>query len=850
AITSANGHVGKDSVYFNIPTGTVASRSITVSSIFPLPSITDPLVIDGTSQPTGNSFGISNAKIQIKAADYLTVGMVVAAADCEVYGLYIHHFVDGLIITGGDFKIGAVNFGNVINDCTSNCIKVSNVITGSFLSLFVGTDTLGITGTAPLGNGISVNGSKKITIGGKQAGVRNTISGNNNGIYISDSKFIDIQGNFIGTDVNGTFAVPNTNGIVMTQGTNNCEIGGDSTKERNLISGNIAAGMDVEMYSALVDGNYIGVDATGTLPIGNGTYGIYFRDLSHDNVVGGIAAGEGNVIANNGSEGVYFQNSGVKNISIRGNRMYCNSQVIGNGGIVVNGGNQGILPPTIVIVTPTYVSGYALAGSEVDLYSVSQCTTCEGGTYLETVTADGSGVFIANLPITGKITVTATDLAGNTSAFATCEDSSSTNCLISSFSASSGEVCSNVSINFTDLSIPAPGLSINSWYWDFGDESFSTDTNPSHTYAAPGTYTVQLVVGSSTGCTDTSEQLIVVSEGINTIISADTFGCLGTPLHFKDSSISSPGTFIVSWAWDLGDGTTSFFNEFDYAYDTAGFFNVVLSVINSNGCPGTDTVVVNIQAAPTPDFSVLPLLCPLDTAEFTDMSTTGIGDSVVAWYWSFGDGDTSIVQNPTHLFLTSGFYTVTLTVTNTLGCASSVSKEVELIAGADASFTFTVSGNTVIFTNTSVFPSDFEVKWKFGDGTSSNQVSPTHTFTTTDNYLVCMIVLDNTCSLNDTTCENVFVIVGVDEIENLANTRVYPNPATDQITIDNLPAAAGIQSIRLLNTLGNEIERWTSYSSTDKSIQLILPDVSNGLYYLELQADDNIYMKKVFILKP
>ncbi|HUM45991.1 MAG TPA: hypothetical protein PLD84_03615 [Chitinophagales bacterium] len=197
AITNANSHSGKDSVYFNIPIGTVASRSITVSSIFPLPAVTDALVIDGTSQLAGNSFGVTNAKIQIKAADYLTAGLVIAAANCEVYGLYIHHFVDGLIITGGDFKIGAVNFGNVINDCTSNCIKVSSVITGSFLSLFVGTDTLGTTGTAPLANGISINGSKKITIGGKQAGVRNTISGNNNGIFISDSKFIDIQGNYI-----------------------------------------------------------------------------------------------------------------------------------------------------------------------------------------------------------------------------------------------------------------------------------------------------------------------------------------------------------------------------------------------------------------------------------------------------------------------------------------------------------------------------------------------------------------------------------------------------------------------------------------------------------------------------
>lgn len=849
AITSANSHLGKDSVYFNIPIGSVASRTITLSSIFPLPSITDPLVIDGTSQPAGGSFGITNAKIQIKAADYLASALVIAAADCEVYGLYIHHFVDGVIISGGDFKFGAVNFGNVVNDCTSNCIKVTSVITGSFLSLFVGTDTLGSSGNAPTANGIYISGSKKITIGGKQAGVRNTISGNKNGIYVADSKFIDIQGNYIGTDYNGAFAVPNTNGIVMTQGTYNCEIGGDSVKERNLISGNSETGFDLEVYSSLIDGNYIGVDATGTLPLGNGTYGIYFRNLSHDNVVGGTTAGVGNTIAYNGSEAIYFQNDGVKNISIRTNHIYCNSQSAGTGGIVTNGGNQGILPPIIVIVTPTYISGYAQPYTQVDVYAASECVQCEGATFLATVDVDGTGVFIANVASSGKVTVTANDAAGNTSAFATCQDTSSTNCIIAGFSASSSEACSNVNITFTDQSLPAPGLSINSWEWDFGDNSYSTESNPSHVYALPGNYTVQLVVGSSSGCTDTASLIITIAEGINTIISADSVGCVGTLLHFKDVSIPSSGTFIVSWSWDLGNGTTSFFNEFDYAYADPGFYTVVMSVLNSDGCPGTDTLTVNIQAAPAADFSVLPLLCPLQPALFTDLSTAGVGDSVVAWHWAFGDGDTSIVQNPEHTYETAGIYTVELIVENSLGCASTVSKQVEVVSGGEADFTYIVSGNTVFFTNTSVFPADFDIKWKFGDGTTSNQVSPTHTFPSTDNYLVCMIVIDNTCELNDTTCKNVFVIVGVDEPAWLSNVNVYPNPATDRIVIDNLPASAAIQSLRLMNTVGAEIESWNLFDQRGQAIILNLLSTAPGLYYLEMKLNEKIYMKKILILQ-
>ncbi len=850
AIVSANSHPGKDSVYFNIPIGSVANRTITISSIFPLPSITDPIVIDGTTQVSGNSFGVSDAKIQIKAADYLASCLVISASDCEIYGLYIHHFVDGVIITGGNFKFGAVNFGNVVNDCTANCIKVSNVITGSFLSLFVGTDTSGLIGISPTANGISITSSKKITIGGKQTDVRNIISGNNNGIYLSDSKFIDIQGNYIGTDLNGAFAVPNTNGIVMTQGTNNCEIGGDSIKERNLISGNSAAGMDVEMYNVLVDGNYIGVDATGTLPLGNGTYGIYLRDLSHDNTIGAITEGSGNVIAYNGSEAIYFQNSGVKNIAIRGNRMYCNSQNTGNGGIVVNEGNQGILPPIIVIVTPTYVSGYVQPDAEVDIYSVSECITCEGGGYLGTVTADASGVFIATLPVTGKVTATANDAFNNTSEFAICQDSSSTSCLISSFSASSETTCSNVPISFTDLSIPAPGLTINSWSWDFGDETYSSEQDPTHVYDNPGSYNVQLVVGSSTGCTDTSVQTIIVTEGINTIINADTLGCLGSLLHFADASISTPGTFIVSWSWDLGDNTTSFFNEFDYAYDSAGIYTVVLSVINSDGCLGKDTVNVQVQEAPVAAFDVDLALCPLDTAYFVDLSTAAEGDSITNWHWNFGDGDTSILQNPTHLYQTAGVYTISLVVSNGIGCTDTTTTIVEVVGGAIAAFTYVTSGSTVFFTNTSDFPPDFDVKWKFGDGGTSNQISPTHTFPSSGGYLVCMIVIDNTCGLNDTTCENVFVIVGVDEPAGAEHILVYPNPATDQVTVEGLPASNNIETIRLLNTLGAEVRRWNDFPITGMPVQLQWPGIPEGLYFLEIRTGDFILSRKLIVQQP
>jgi hypothetical protein len=103
----------------------VADRTITLNSLFLLPEISDPLLIDGTSQPEGSGFGISDAKIQITATDYVSAGLVVNADSSEIYGLYINHCLVGMSMTAGNFKIGAVHFGNVINDCTTNCIQVS-----------------------------------------------------------------------------------------------------------------------------------------------------------------------------------------------------------------------------------------------------------------------------------------------------------------------------------------------------------------------------------------------------------------------------------------------------------------------------------------------------------------------------------------------------------------------------------------------------------------------------------------------------------------------------------------------------------------------------------------------------
>jgi PKD repeat protein len=847
AISNANGNQGKDTVLFNIPSSSLTGRTITISSSNPLPTITDPIFLDGTSQVAGNEFGITTAKIQITCTDFLTTGLVLNADSCEVYGLYINHFVTGLRVLGGDFKIGAINDGNVINNCSEVCVKISDVVSGSILATFVGLDTNGVVGVSPTAIGISIESSKKVTIGGKQSGARNLISGNNIGIKISDSKFIDIQSNYIGMDASGYFPAPNVTGMFIAMSSNNINIGGDSLKEQNLISGNLQRGIDAEMYSSTIQGNLIGVDWTATYPAGNGEYGIYMRDLSHDNVIGGITPGAGNVIAHNGLEGIFFQNSGVKNISIRGNSMYCNSETSGSGGIVTNGGNQDLAPPSLAIVTENFITGTSIPGLEVDLYTADSCQTCEGSKYLVTIIPDETGVFSISLVVTGKITATSNDTLGNTSEFAQCQDSSSSSCIFASFILSDDKVCSNSPIDFTDQSISVPGSTITTWAWDFGDGQSSTTSDPTHSYADVGSYTVQLIVKNSEGCIDTVEQEVVVEDGVLSDFTAPTQVCVGEPAHLVDQSVPQGSTFIVSWNWDLGDGEISNATDFEHTYDSSGIFTIILEVLNNNGCSSIDSQTISVLDRPTAQFSFAALACSTDPVEFTDLSTTPSGTSITSWSWNFGDGGGSSDQNPDHLFILTGNYTITLVVTNNLGCNDTIQKEVEILSGPVASFTYIISGQAVIFQNNSAVSSDYSVLWDFGDGSTSMLANPVHNYSDDGQYEVCLIIQDFVCDLSDTICQ-VILITGMEDVEALASIIISPNPVTDQITLSNLPKASVMHTIRLMNTIGEEVMKWTPETNGQStSLTLSIPPLATGLYLLEIQTGDGMAVKQLIV---
>ncbi len=245
-------------------------------------------------------------------------------------------------------------------------------------------------------------------------------------------------------------------------------------------------------------------------------------------------------------------------------------------------------------------------------------------------------------------------------------------------------VCLNASTQFTDQSTVNPG-NITGWAWDFGDNTNSTSQSPPHTYTAPGTYNVILVVTSAGGCIDSIMQTVTVNPLPTPNFTADdTAGCVTHCVNFTDLSTVTPGT-ITGWAWDFGDGSTSTQQNPNYCYTNAGTYTVTLTVTTNNGC--TATLVKNgyitVFPLPVAEFSSSPnpttVLDP--NVNFTDLSQ----GNPVEWTWTYGDGSQGYdtIQNPSHLFPADNTginqYLVTLSIVDGNGCVDTVQHIVEII---------------------------------------------------------------------------------------------------------------------------------------------------------------------------
>lgn len=218
-----------------------------------------------------------------------------------------------------------------------------------------------------------------------------------------------------------------------------------------------------------------------------------------------------------------------------------------------------------------------------------------------------------------------------------------------------------LSANFTNNSTGATTYS-----WDFGDSQTSTEQNPSHIYANDGSYTVVLTATNGCGVTQSTQTIVVATPPTANFSASQTEGCGPMVVNFTNQSSANSSSF--AWAFPGGNPATSTEQNPSVTYSTAGIFTATLTVTNAAGSANSSTTIT-VNASPTAGFS--SQTTGLTTA-FSNSST-----DATTYQWTFGDGEISNEQNPTHIYAGDGTYTVVLTSTN--GCGSDVSTQTVVI---------------------------------------------------------------------------------------------------------------------------------------------------------------------------
>ena len=209
------------------------------------------------------------------------------------------------------------------------------------------------------------------------------------------------------------------------------------------------------------------------------------------------------------------------------------------------------------------------------------------------------------------------------------------------------------------------GVQPYTWQWDFGDGNISTEQNPQHNYSQAGEYQVMLTVTDSIGntATNTTTATITEPEPLESFTNGPYSGVVGQAVSFSGGAVG--GVPPYRYFWTFGDGNSSFGQYPQHNYSQVGEYQVMVIAIDSSG-----NGVANFTTA-----SIAESLKAFVGGPYTGVVGEMIqfqGDASggflpYTWYWDFGDGSTSYLQNPTHNYTNENTYTVTLTVTDAVG---------------------------------------------------------------------------------------------------------------------------------------------------------------------------------------
>ncbi|MEO6253701.1 MAG: PKD domain-containing protein, partial [Ferruginibacter sp.] len=396
-------------------------------------------------------------------------------------------------------------------------------------------------------------------------------------------------------------------------------------------------------------------------------------------------------------------------------------------------------------------------------------------------------------------------------------------------------------VAFQNLSVPLSNT--DSVTWQFGDNTTSHAVNPVHTYAVAGTYNVCLIVKkfptpTSGQCIKYICKTVVVTTPCNLVANFNWTVTQTNPLSIEFHNLSVPLSTTDSITWTFGDGGTSNAVNPVHTYANAGTYTVCLRVkkLTPPGAPPCIREICKTLVIPPPCNLVVDFSSTIATSNplmvyFQNLSVPlSNTDSIT---WTFGDGQSANTVNAVHTYANAGTYTVCLRVKKltppgTTPCVREICKTIVIPPACNlvVDFNWTVTPNNPLrieFHNlTNPIAATDSIRWTFGDGTSSNQIHPVHTYTAPGTYTVCLRIIRYNGT--NTPC-----------IREICKTIVIPVPCNLVVSFTSEPVPNQPLSIRFTNTStpghASDSLRWTFGDGTSLSGVQSDPNVASPIHH-------------------
>lgn len=287
--------------------------------------------------------------------------------------------------------------------------------------------------------------------------------------------------------------------------------------------------------------------------------------------------------------------------------------------------------------------------------------------------------------------------------------------------------------------------------WDFGDGNFdSTNTAPSHLYAAAGTYQVTLIAWSAdSSCKDTVTKPVVIHPTLYANFLHDTV-CLSSATTFTNTTVGHTSSLV----WIFGDGDSSrFIPDTTHVYSAPGVYPVTLIVSSSNICK--DTIVKNIVVNDLPDasFTVNNQCQFLNVSPVNTTTVITANLATINWSWEFDDGGTSASQNPSHNYLLPGNYNIRMIAETPEGCADTAINPIVIHPKPAAHFSADTAcfRQVTTFTDLSTVSAGNVTNWSWSIPGTPTVQNPTYTFPIDGTFPITLTVTTDSACTDDTT---------------------------------------------------------------------------------------------------